>query len=164
MRGVRKQMRYVLTLIQLMVLTGCVAAAERDRYVVTFAPTDDGRVQVFSIPRSEVKELPAWSPGTEDPPLSIGKAVAAAKHWLKRFGDGSDDLPLADVHIGRKRAIGTESAGMKDVWFYHLLFSNSPTRQTDVVISKYVVVLMDGRILSSEVMTEREFEDLLHHR
>lgn len=157
-------MRYLLTVFFPLLLIGGVSASEPDKEIVTFAPSDDGRVQVFSIPRSEAQRLPTWVPGTEEPPLSVGQAVNAAREWLKSLGDGSGDLPLADIHVLRKRDVGAKSAGRNDIWFYHLFFSTSPKRRSDVVKSTYVVVLMDGRILTSEFMTEEEFQALLLRR
>ncbi|RLA41240.1 MAG: hypothetical protein DRR06_16235, partial [Gammaproteobacteria bacterium] len=95
-------MKHILTVIQMLVLVGSVAAGEQDRYTVTFAPSDDGRVEVFSIPRSDVEKLPNWNQGVEEPPLSVGEALTAGRKWLKNLTDGSGQLPLVDVHIARK--------------------------------------------------------------
>lgn len=151
-------MKQILVVLQTLVLVGSVAAGEHDRYTVTFAPSDDGRVELFSIPRSDVENLPSWNPGVEEPPLSVGEALTAGRKWLKNLGNGSDQLPLVDVHLARKWSVG-----MPEVWFYHLLFSTTPKRRSEAVKSRYVVVLMDGRVLDGDKMTEKEFEDL-HQR
>lgn len=152
-------MNYVLIPLAILALLGCVAAAGQDRYIVSFAQNDDGMMQVFSIPRAEVRLLPSWNPGIDDPPLSVGEAVSAAMKWINKPGNGNEELPLADIHLTSKKSID-----MPDVWFYHILFSTSPKKITDVVKSMYVVILMDGRVVSSDVMTEKEFEDLLQRR
>lgn len=148
-------MKHILIVLQMLVLVGSVAAGEQDRYTLTFAPSDNGRVEVFSIPCSDVEKQPTWNPGVEEPPLSVGEALTAGRKWLKNLGDGSDQLPLVDLHLAKKWSLG-----MPEVWFYHLMFSKTPKRRSEAVKSRYVVVLMDGRVLDSDIMTEKEFDNL----
>ncbi len=152
-------MKYILTFLQSLVLLGSAIAGEQGRLIVTFAPSDNDRVQVFGIARPDVKNLPIWASGSKEPPLSVGEAVVVSRNRLNNSNGGGDELQLDDIHLAKK-----SSAGVNEVWFYHLLFSTSPKKISDPVRTQHIVVLMDGRILSSEIMSEKEFEILFMHR
>lgn len=149
-------MKSVLTFLLILVLFENALAGEEDRLIVTFDSSDTKSFQVFSLPRSEAKKLPIWNPGSTEPPLSVGEAVKASEN---RLDNGNAALQLESIYLAKK-----SSAGIKDVWFYHLFYSNSPVNMSDPLKGLTIIVLMDGRILDSEIMTENEFEKLLMHQ
>ena len=153
MRGVRRLMRNFLTFLLLLVSTEISLAGDTDKLIVTFDSRDTKTYQVFSLPRSEVKKLPLWIPGSTEPPLSVGEAVETSKKWLDKDNKA---LQLETVYLAKK-----SSAGISDVWFYNLFYSNSPVNLSDPLEGQTIIILMDGRVLESETMTEKEFENLL---
>jgi len=146
-------MKTVLTILLLLVPLENALAGDADRLIVTFDSRDTKTYQVFSMQRSEAKNLPIWIPGSTEPPLSVGEAVKASEKWL---GKGNESLQLETIYLAKK-----SSGGINDVWFYNLFYSNSPVNMSDPLKGQTIIMLMDGRVLESEIMTEKEFENLL---
>ena len=152
-RSVRRHMKFVPIFLMIFVFAGNAGAQDHDKLIVTFASDDTQQFQVFSISRSEVKNLPAWNPGEEEPPLSVEEAIRAGE---KSLGDSIDSLRLENIRLA-----GKSSSGINDVWFYHLFYANLPADLSDPLRGRNVVVLMDGRILKAEIMAVQDFEKLL---
>ena len=100
----------------------------------------DGRKFTFKVTAAELQKLPSWNPATEDVPLSVRRAVEAARISLPRFLSTPEKWTLGDINL---------SPMTKDKWIYEIYF-NCDTEDCGRPGSDWsfmIYVKMDGSIV-----------------
>jgi hypothetical protein len=118
-----------------------IASAEDEEEIVLSEVHDFQGEQVHAISRKEANAMAAWSPATQDPRLSIVKAIKAAKEWLKAKGY-NEDAALGDIALKTPHA-----RGLEDRWFYVFMYYTPPEKGSDYPRAVRVVVLMNGKVV-----------------
>lgn len=90
----------------------------------------------YAISNTRAAKLPAWSPGSGNPPFSIGAAIKVAVHHRGKPTPTGIKWPVNEVRLSH-----TASDAPTPVWFYQVALKG----QDDIV------VLMDGSIVAPQV-------------
>ena len=61
---------------------------------LTTTATKDNKIAMLEVDPSRIRSAPRWKPGGGDPPLSVGKAVAALEEWAGRNSPAQAPLGL----------------------------------------------------------------------
>jgi hypothetical protein len=121
-----------------------------DHPVMT-AMKDDGTAIGIVISEEQRKRSPTWNIESGEPPLSISKAVAAAKAWGKKTYTRYDDVRIHSVSLS---PIGCFS--VKDKWYYLVNFSPIIDGNSVYGSGYFAAVLMDGTVVGP-VPVKRDF-------
>jgi hypothetical protein len=114
----------------------------KGREIMLFgAGQEDGSMTEYVVSKRTAEDSPAWNPETEDPPLSIARAVALAKEHFLFAHPKFDGAKLSDVSL---RPIGDYEA--RDRWFYSITFHPIIDGQSMHGWNAPVVLLMDGTL------------------
>ena len=112
---------------------------------------DDGTAVGIVITDDQRRKSPTWNIESGEPPLSISKAIAAAKVWGKKTYTRFDDVRIHSVSLS---SIGCYS--VKDKWYYLVNFS--PIIDGNAVYGSgyFAAILMDGTVIGP-VPVKRDF-------
>jgi hypothetical protein len=145
-------MRIVTMFLLAAAFTGAHAARPDcgDHPVMTTTKADGTTIGVV-IKDEQLKKSPTWNIESGEPPLSISKAVTAAKAWGKRTYTRYDDVRIQSISLS---AIGCTS--VKDKWYYMVHFS--PIIDGNAVFGGgyFAAVLMDGTVVGP-IPVKRDF-------
>ena len=92
---------------------------------------------------------PAWTPSTEEPPLSVGRAITIALEWAKRAHDRYDGVEFSGISLKEFSCYKSPT-----YWFY--LVDYTPTFDGNEVAGarSFVAVLFDGSVIGPEEVHE----------
>jgi hypothetical protein len=145
-------MRTVILFLLATVSTGaCAGDPDCGDHPVITTTKDDGTTIGIVITDEHLRKSPRWSIEAGEPPLSISKAVAAAKAWGKKTYTRYDDVRIQSISLD---AIGCRS--VRDKWYYLVHFS--PIIDGNAVFGGgfFAAVLMDGTVIGP-VPVKRDF-------
>ena len=85
---------------------------------------------------------PAWTPSTEEPPLSVGRAITIALEWAKRANDRYDGVEFSGISLKEYSCYNSPT-----YWFY--IVDYTPTFDGNEVSGarSFVAVLFDGSVI-----------------
>jgi hypothetical protein len=111
-------------------------------YNVRFA---NGTSEIFSITEKTALKVPEWSPDKSGaPPLAIDRATALAKEWIKKKDPKSKGFDVSSIKMSR-----IVWPGIENKWFYLFDFEHMIEGYGSTGADLFVVILMDGTIVSS---------------
>jgi hypothetical protein len=118
-------------------------AAAADEKVILSEVHDFQGEQIHSVTLREAQEMVVWDPATEDAPLSLSKAIQAAKTWLKSK-QLNEKATLGHIQLQTPFA-----RGMDNKWYYILSYYIPPVPPSDFPRDIRVVVLMNGKVVET---------------
>jgi hypothetical protein len=141
----------VLLLLCVTVLTAHASPPDCGNHPVLTTTKADGTAIGIVISDAQIGKAPTWSIESGEPPLSISKAVAAAKAWGKKTYTRYDDMRIESISLN---SLGCSSS--KNQWYYVVNFS--PIIDGNVLFggSYFAAVLMDGTVIGP-VPVKRDF-------
>ena len=141
----------VLVLVAVASLGAHAQSRECGNHPVLTTTKEDGRTIGIIISDEQRRKAPNWNIDSGEPPLSISKAVVAAKAWAKKTYTRYDDVQIQSISLS---SFGCSS--MKDKWYYTVSFT--PIIDGNAVFSGgyFAAVLMDGTVVGP-VPVKRDF-------
>jgi hypothetical protein len=131
----------LLALTQIVPASLVAQAAGQDRELYSSVGSS-GQRKSFRVSETRLLSTKPWSPDVEPPPLSVAKAVAAARKYAKPTRP--KDLTVVKVEM-------SASGGKEWRWFYLIEFFDVSTARADTPKTVEVLVLMDGSIVEASV-------------
>jgi hypothetical protein len=118
------------------------SSGEEPEYFIAKQLSQSGATNEWRLSVSRMEILPLWKPGSEEPPLALGKAVQVAKKWIISKGS-STNAWVDNIVI---RPIYSEEEKHRYTFYYNIWFGG---------VGHYghhmrCIVLMDGTVLEPE--------------
>lgn len=127
-----------------LLFSGTVSACGGETYPIMSTHKDDGSKIGLFISRDQIEKTQAWTPGQEEPPLSISTAYNTVKEWGRQHYTRYDDVKVQELSL-KKYGCSLVS----DRWYY--VFSLRPVIDGNELWSSgnWAAVLMDGTVIGS---------------
>jgi hypothetical protein len=148
-------MMRLTTIVSALVIAG--AAFGQDKYVVVLmdVPDADGKRVQFRTDTAAIAKTPDWSPGLQEPPLTITAATRIAREAGQRRLPKADNIEIDSVALRKIESYGQNGSGMKRLtrWYYAFTISPVMNRNASHGTSETVVViLLDGSVIEPSPM------------
>jgi hypothetical protein len=97
----------------------------------------------YRVSLARARDLPAWHPEAEEPPLAVHKAVLSAHRWMQRHGSRADGYALRQVQLEYAVIFGRTEV----VWYYTVRSHGVVAGRRLPGTGMQAVVLLDGSIV-----------------
>lgn len=142
-------MRFVL--FSALAVMAAVAAAQDNFDVVLLDMTDaKGARSQFRTDTKTLAGTPDWTPGVQEPPLTITAASKIAVEAGKRRLPKADDIALDSVTLRKSEAIGASAGTLGRLVRWYYVFTVSPIIGGETFTgpsATTIVVLLNGSVV-----------------
>jgi hypothetical protein len=135
---------HLIICLLLFVSTLATRASEDSKYPIHRHESDYGFTNVWFITKSRLETLPVWKDEKEEPPLSIGKAIALAKAWA--VSKGASTNAFVETIVFRSMSPGAPNSKFRSVYFYNIRFGEVVQFGSHMTC----IILLDGSIVEPE--------------
>ena len=108
----------------------------------------NGHTYTYDLGTIDLSEAPSWNPATDEPLLSMRKAVEIGQTAIRRFVKPGDDWQIHNIAANEMES---------DKWIYYLVFSCWSRKCFDENSSSFtVLVKMDGLVVEPKIKPDEK--------
>jgi hypothetical protein len=139
----------LLAVLTLVLIPICVSAQENYGVMLNDVTDAKGNRIQFHTDTDRLARTPDWSPGTQDPPLTITAVTRIAIEAGKRRLPKADDIAVQFITLRKADAYGGSPPNKFTRWYYQVSVSPIVAGETFFKGSSIIdiVILLDGTVV-----------------